>query len=433
MHTFVANCVYIRSLSPLVTSADIRQVFGAFSDEIIDITFKNFPGTSQKYCQVNMKTSEGVTKATGLNGHVLRGVSMVVTVIDPMGAAGAGLSSSYSSGQTYSSSSSNYYSPDLEAQRLALLARLKIDNLGLDLANLGTLPSSITQQITAAQLTLAQKSLEPEAHQIARTVRVDNVQDKTVLEVSTKLVRSFPEISIKDIRVDQDTNGKRFALAELNSIEMAELLRNYKPRQYEASKENIDDFKFSQSATTVRPRDPENISFDLPTQNPVPVALQQVTNLRMQEKMNRVKSLAEKMGGLKMDGLNSRSQSPRKRDNSQEDRRKKQEPLRGGSYRRNRGRDEDFGWRRKGRIVEDRFPWRSPDRSKRDSERPSSRNYKQSRRSLGRSPDRKMRRRERSVSIDAGRKDRSHRRSKKSKTGSSPREPRSRSLSRIRN
>eukprot|EP00917_Polyrhabdina_sp_WS-2016_P008015 GHVP01017903.1.p1 GENE.GHVP01017903.1~~GHVP01017903.1.p1 ORF type:complete len:430 (-),score=69.78 GHVP01017903.1:614-1903(-) len=429
MHTFVANCVYIRSLSPLVTSADIRQVFGAFSDEIIDITFKNFPGTSQKYCQVNMKTSEGVTKATGLNGHVLRGVSMVVTVIDPMGAAGAGLSSSYSSGQTYSSSSSNY----LEAQRLALLARLKIDNLGLDLANLGTLPSSITQQITAAQLTLAQKSLEPEAHQIARTVRVDNVQDKTVLEVSTKLVRSFPEISIKDIRVDQDTNGKRFALAELNSIEMAELLRNYKPRQYEASKENIDDFKFSQSATTVRPRDPENISFDLPTQNPVPVALQQVTNLRMQEKMNRVKSLAEKMGGLKMDGLNSRSQSPRKRDNSQEDRRKKQEPLRGGSYRRNRGRDEDFGWRRKGRIVEDRFPWRSPDRSKRDSERPSSRNYKQSRRSLGRSPDRKMRRRERSVSIDAGRKDRSHRRSKKSKTGSSPREPRSRSLSRIRN
>eukprot|EP00917_Polyrhabdina_sp_WS-2016_P007987 GHVP01017873.1.p1 GENE.GHVP01017873.1~~GHVP01017873.1.p1 ORF type:complete len:278 (-),score=43.46 GHVP01017873.1:614-1447(-) len=276
---------------------------------------------------------------------------------------------------------------------------------------------------------------------------------KTVLEVSTKLVRSFPEISIKDIRVDQDTNGKRFALAELNSIEMAELLRNYKPRQYEASKENIDDFKFSQSATTVRPRDPENISFDLPTQNPVPVALQQVTNLRMQEKMNRVKSLAEKMGGLKMDGLNSRSQSPRKRDNSQEDRslyshtklsflcesldvvlnRKKQEPLRGGSYRRNRGRDEDFGWRRKGRIVEDRFPWRSPDRSKRDSERPSSRNYKQSRRSLGRSPDRKMRRRERSVSIDAGRKDRSHRRSKKSKTGSSPREPRSRSLSRIRN
>eukprot|EP00917_Polyrhabdina_sp_WS-2016_P007997 GHVP01017884.1.p1 GENE.GHVP01017884.1~~GHVP01017884.1.p1 ORF type:complete len:105 (-),score=18.27 GHVP01017884.1:121-435(-) len=102
---------------------------------------------------------------------------MVVTVIDPMGAAGAGLSSSYSSGQTYSSSSSNYYSPDLEAQRLALLARLKIDNLGLDLANLGTLPSSITQQITAAQLTLAQKSLEPEAHQIARTVRVDNVQD----------------------------------------------------------------------------------------------------------------------------------------------------------------------------------------------------------------------------------------------------------------
>lgn len=42
-----------------------------------------FPGSTQRYCQVDFKSSSGVTAATSLNGQTLLGVPIVITVIDP--------------------------------------------------------------------------------------------------------------------------------------------------------------------------------------------------------------------------------------------------------------------------------------------------------------------------------------------------------------
>lgn len=39
--------------------------------------------STQRYCQVDFKTSTGVTAATPLNGQTLLGVPLVITVIDP--------------------------------------------------------------------------------------------------------------------------------------------------------------------------------------------------------------------------------------------------------------------------------------------------------------------------------------------------------------
>lgn len=43
----------------------------------------SFSGSTQRYCQVDFRTSAGVTAATALNGQCLLGVPLVITVIDP--------------------------------------------------------------------------------------------------------------------------------------------------------------------------------------------------------------------------------------------------------------------------------------------------------------------------------------------------------------
>ncbi|KYO01755.1 putative RNA-binding protein [Plasmodium gaboni] len=79
----IANVVYVKNLSSDITEENIREKFGS-CDEIINITFKNFPGLNQKYCQIEFKTSEGITNASRLNGETLLNVPMVVSVIEPI-------------------------------------------------------------------------------------------------------------------------------------------------------------------------------------------------------------------------------------------------------------------------------------------------------------------------------------------------------------
>ncbi|ETW53294.1 hypothetical protein PFUGPA_04921 [Plasmodium falciparum Palo Alto/Uganda] len=47
-------------------------------------TKTSFPGLNQKYCQIEFKTSEGITNASRLNGESLLNVPMVVSVIEPI-------------------------------------------------------------------------------------------------------------------------------------------------------------------------------------------------------------------------------------------------------------------------------------------------------------------------------------------------------------
>eukprot|EP00921_Rhytidocystis_pertsovi_P009951 GHVQ01015923.1.p1 GENE.GHVQ01015923.1~~GHVQ01015923.1.p1 ORF type:complete len:328 (-),score=47.25 GHVQ01015923.1:1090-2073(-) len=84
------NVVYIKNLSPLATGDNIREALqngGMDPDEILSIEFKQFPGSTQRYCQVEFKTSGGVTSATALNGEALLGLPMNISVIDALGPA----------------------------------------------------------------------------------------------------------------------------------------------------------------------------------------------------------------------------------------------------------------------------------------------------------------------------------------------------------
>ncbi|CAD2083675.1 RNA-binding protein, putative [Plasmodium vinckei brucechwatti] len=79
----IANVVYVKNLSANVSEEDIREKFQE-CDEIISVVFKKFPGTNQKYCQIEFKTSEGITKSSRLNGELLLNLPMTVTVIEPI-------------------------------------------------------------------------------------------------------------------------------------------------------------------------------------------------------------------------------------------------------------------------------------------------------------------------------------------------------------
>ncbi|KEG00298.1 RNA-binding protein, putative [Plasmodium vinckei vinckei] len=79
----IANVVYVKNLSANVSEEDIREKFQE-CDEIINVVFKKFPGTNQKYCQIEFKTSEGITKSSRLNGELLLNLPMTVTVIEPI-------------------------------------------------------------------------------------------------------------------------------------------------------------------------------------------------------------------------------------------------------------------------------------------------------------------------------------------------------------
>eukprot|EP00922_Rhytidocystis_sp_ex-Travisia-forbesii_P064759 GHVS01096177.1.p1 GENE.GHVS01096177.1~~GHVS01096177.1.p1 ORF type:complete len:389 (+),score=77.38 GHVS01096177.1:191-1357(+) len=79
-----ANVVYLKNLSPLVSEVDIRQTLNN-EEEILNVEFKQFPNSAQRFCQIDFRSSGGVTAATSLNSQPLLGLPMAISVIDPLG------------------------------------------------------------------------------------------------------------------------------------------------------------------------------------------------------------------------------------------------------------------------------------------------------------------------------------------------------------
>ncbi|OII77622.1 RNA recognition family protein [Cryptosporidium andersoni] len=80
----LANSIFIKNISPLATEESVCKAFEDLKNEILGVSFHVYPGTSQRFCQVDFKTSSGVTNAMGLNGSTLLGVPMSITVIAPV-------------------------------------------------------------------------------------------------------------------------------------------------------------------------------------------------------------------------------------------------------------------------------------------------------------------------------------------------------------
>eukprot|EP00914_Ancora_sagittata_P016613 GHVO01033026.1.p1 GENE.GHVO01033026.1~~GHVO01033026.1.p1 ORF type:complete len:333 (-),score=23.89 GHVO01033026.1:110-1108(-) len=128
----------------------------------------------------------------------------------------------------------------------------------------------------------------------------------------------MPSVVIVRKRMDTDLNGIRFALVEVQTKEMAQLaltadksvlaLKKTKTildHTYDALEHDDSDddaailgyIRISPSKATVAVCVPDNISFNLPPGVPIPVALQQVTSLKIQEKLAEVRKLTERFAG----------------------------------------------------------------------------------------------------------------------------------------
>jgi len=324
------NSVFIKNLSPLVTEEHIRTTFSV-CDEILAVEFKQFPGSTQRYCQVDFKSSTGVTSATNLNGTPLLGVAMVITVIDPMGPT-ASLSMTgrlLPAGPVtnpqllallQAQSVANQQVPifggtasiQSAAAQAAALAQAKLQNMGL--------PLSILHGQSATPTT---PQRETEAQQLARTICIENVPVTwTLLDINT-FFSPIGLITDKKIINRETPNNKgsnRMALVEFATALSA---------QAALSMSLIDKtLKIGPAKTTASPRDPDNISFDLPPGAPIPVAYQQVKKLKLEEKLARVKAMSQ---GLSKKFSSTNEPPARKRSVSST---RSEDPVKGSSDRR---------------------------------------------------------------------------------------------------
>ncbi|KAK2195373.1 bifunctional RNA-binding domain superfamily/RNA recognition motif domain/Nucleotide-binding alpha-beta plait domain superfamily [Babesia duncani] len=80
-YTF-SNLIYVRNISPDVTEQTIRDFFKE-CDEIVSIDFKRFEHSSRRYCIIEFKTSAGITRASLLNGSLMQGCLLEISVTDP--------------------------------------------------------------------------------------------------------------------------------------------------------------------------------------------------------------------------------------------------------------------------------------------------------------------------------------------------------------
>lgn len=150
---------------------------------------------------------------------------------------------------------------------------------------------------------------EPEEEQIARTLYIGNLP----VDISEKfLVTHLSDVLnlgvISDHKVDVlPSTGERFALVEFQKPQAVEYACKLDPAQCEL-KYSMDSpplpLKFEQAKTTVCPREPENVSFNL-TQivaPPVPIAYQSVSQLTLEQKLAEAKARAAKMSELMAKG-----------------------------------------------------------------------------------------------------------------------------------
>ncbi|XP_053990307.1 serine/arginine repetitive matrix protein 2-like isoform X2 [Hylaeus volcanicus] len=266
----LSNSVFLKNLSPLLTTDIVREFLTPHipdPNEILRIEFKMFAGTAQRYCQVDFRTSSGVTAATSQNGQSLLGVPLVITVIDP-----------------------------------TIQASLRPPLLSWGYGGVtSSLTDSCPDHFLSHSLGYDYPPRETEEQQLTRTVHVANLpQIWTLREIIDHLIAHVKEehaltLEVVDNRlIDGAASdfGKRVALIEFKTTEMADAVRNLS-----ISSRTIDSHELiiSRAKTTVTLREPDNVSFNLPPSVPVPVAYQQLNKLKLQEKISKAKALADRL------------------------------------------------------------------------------------------------------------------------------------------
>ncbi|AFZ79036.1 RNA recognition motif domain containing protein [Theileria equi strain WA] len=78
-----SNNIYIRNLAPDITEDVVRNTF-KHCDEILSVRFKSYQGSSRKYCIVEFKTSAGITNGSLMNGKLMQGLPLAISVTDPL-------------------------------------------------------------------------------------------------------------------------------------------------------------------------------------------------------------------------------------------------------------------------------------------------------------------------------------------------------------
>uniref|UniRef100_A0A7S4RD52 RRM domain-containing protein n=1 Tax=Alexandrium monilatum TaxID=311494 RepID=A0A7S4RD52_9DINO len=161
------NSLFVRNLSPEVSEATLREVFG-ICDEIEQITFKPYNTLSnQFFAQVDFASSKGIIEGNKLSGSCILGVPCVCSVIDPLASPASGVGEG----------------------ELAL---------GMDEA--------------AIQAEFARRTKEAEDDQKFRTVHIAGIGMDMTYETVRTLCKNFGEVD--KLRIDADDNGQKFALCE---------------------------------------------------------------------------------------------------------------------------------------------------------------------------------------------------------------------------
>eukprot|EP01053_Blabericola_migrator_P000409 Blabericola_migrator_1__408@NODE_10_length_25093_cov_104_131184_g7_i2_p8_GENE_NODE_10_length_25093_cov_104_131184_g7_i2NODE_10_length_25093_cov_104_131184_g7_i2_p8_ORF_typecomplete_len426_score47_04RRM_1/PF00076_22/0_0017RRM_1/PF00076_22/0_0048RRM_Rrp7/PF17799_1/5_3RRM_Rrp7/PF17799_1/0_0026ZFYVE21_C/PF16696_5/0_0052RL/PF17797_1/3_9e03RL/PF17797_1/0_12RL/PF17797_1/2_3e03RRM_2/PF04059_12/0_06PHM7_cyt/PF14703_6/0_14_NODE_10_length_25093_cov_104_131184_g7_i21607017347 len=355
-----SNHLFIKSVSPLATVQSVKDFFEqapleedssrTVADDVERIDFILYPESKQKYCQVTFRSSAGVTSAMTLNGHLLHGVPTPLSVIDPAQSSSSRLATGIASLNSLKPGGFSISPAAVQAflfeqagapgglEGSAQVATLKqlVSSAGLltatqatqlithaashnpaeQAAPLRALISTLTRASAGDTLTQEMVELltrfashvtpgESEEHQIKRTLFVTNIPEEWD---ETKLMEVLTDElalgTVLDRRMDVlPRTGQRFALIEFTSEDavtsacrLTEEQRTITVEEGRKASTEVT-LEFEPARATVRPREPENVSFSLGTANvaPVPIAYQSINKLNLEEKLQRVRALADRL------------------------------------------------------------------------------------------------------------------------------------------
>lgn len=314
-----ANIVYLKNLSPLVTEENIKEAFGQHisSDEILQVEFKPFPASTQRFCQIDFKTSGGVTSATSLNGQPLLGLPMNISVIDPLssqktfadptvlGGGGSTLTNPSSAQQNtllnlaLQNHIANAQAVQLASMQAKQLAEQKKQQLAtaaaMGIPGLGG-PGFASTQLgghsggidPSVQSLLAAES---EEQQMLRTIHVSNIPLTYNAQDARKLFAKLGTVVNMRIdyapakMMDDDSLTNKFALVEFLSPQQAHEAAKVGTLQAAGRSLNI-----SPAKATVNPREPDGVRFDVSSVPSVPVAYQTIHKMKLEDRMAKVRA-----------------------------------------------------------------------------------------------------------------------------------------------
>lgn len=172
------NTVFVRHLSPQVSERTVRGIFGQ-CDDIQQVLFRAFPGrATEYYAQIDFKSSKGVVEGHKLSGTPILGVTCQVSVMDP--------GSKDLLRKVYETGKQGAQPEEIEAPSMA--------------------------EPQGVQLEYIRRYRELAEAKRLRTVHVSGLELGDTEENLRALCTRFGEIA--DLRLDEDEQGKRFALVE---------------------------------------------------------------------------------------------------------------------------------------------------------------------------------------------------------------------------